>query len=133
MLDRFNSKPASDHSKYSCFSGSSGKSARPDDKGRSERRSSCGMWKVVHPKPALTTAHHPSSEPRLFNRDVQQAAIVCNSHQHSSTCHSGRAGKIGCRLARPQALVNKVFLFRQSPDVREPKNSQNGWKKLNLL
>lgn len=34
--------------------------------------------KVVKPKPTLTTAHHPSEEPLLFNRDNQLAAIMCN-------------------------------------------------------
>lgn len=71
--------------------------------------------KVVQSKPAHTKAHHPSEESHLFNRDVQQAAIMCNSHQHSSTCHSGRAGKTACRLCRPQASVNKTSCCQIKP------------------
>ena len=45
--------------------------------------------KVVQPKPAPTKAHHPSKESHLFNRDVQQAAIMLNSHQHLSSFWKG--------------------------------------------
>lgn len=78
--------------------------------------------KMVQPKPALITAHHPSSETHLFDVDVQRAAIMCNSHQHSSACHSGKAGKKGCRLSRPQALVNKTSCCQIKPCPQSPTN-----------
>lgn len=74
-------------------------------------------------KPALSTVHHPAKEPLLFETDAHRAACVCNFHQHSSTCRSGNAGKKGCRLSRPQALVNETGCWQIKPNIPSPENS----------
>ncbi len=64
--------------------------------------------RIVPSKPALSKTHHPIEDEAAFEKDSQTAAVVCNLHQHSSTCHKGKVGKKGCRLSRPQALVKET-------------------------
>lgn len=77
------------------------------------------------PIPSLTKVHHPLQHPDLFEKDAQRAAGVCNYHQHSSTCHSGNAGKKGCRLSRPQALIQHTTCCQikpRLPSKEDPKS-----------
>lgn len=71
-------------------------------------------------KPALATVHDPINNQELFKTDAHNAAVVCNFHQHSSTCHSGKAGKTGCRLSRPQELVKKTGCCQIKPCIPVP-------------
>lgn len=76
-------------------------------------------------KPSLATVHHPDKDPVSFKNDAHRAAVVCNLHQHSSTCHSGNAGKKGCRLSRPQALVEKTGCCQLNPKLPSPENPKS--------
>ena len=62
----------------------------------------------VTSKPALITPHHPIEQEQTFKQECQRAAVVCNIHQHSTTCYKGTIGKTECRMALPRALVNKT-------------------------
>ena len=79
-------------------------------------------------KPAVATLHDPINNPILFKRDADNAAVVCNFHQHSSTCRSGKAGKTGCRLARPQELVCKTGCCQIQPCKPVPEQPKGIFK-----
>lgn len=83
----------------------------------------------VTQKPTVYTAHNPEEDPFLFETDAHRAACVCNFHQHSSTCHSGNSGKKGCRLSRPQELVEKTGCVQIKPCSPSPENPKGVTKK----
>lgn len=83
-------------------------------------------------KPALATVHDPIKDPILFKRDADNAAVVCNFHQHSSTCRSGKAGKTGCRLSRPQELVSKTGCCQINPCKPAPDQPKGFSNNLNV-
>ena len=71
--------------------------------------------KIKQPKPALTVPNHPLRQPSLFKNDAQWAAVCCNVHQHSSTCYSGKIGKVQCRMALPKETVEQTGCYQIKP------------------
>lgn len=79
-------------------------------------------------KPSLLKAHHPIRNPEEFNQDVQKIVVMCNCHSHSHTCHAGKFGKIGCRMRRPQTIVNRTMCSQILPA-----DDSNGHQSYQLL
>lgn len=64
--------------------------------------------RIAPPRPCLITASNPIANPEKFYEEVNSAAIMCNCHSHTETCHKGKIGKICCRCRRPQGLVSET-------------------------
>ena len=89
--------------------------------------------KVIPSKPALKETHHPIKEKEAFEKDTQTAAVICNLHQHSSTCHKGKVGKKGCRLSRPQSLVKETSCCQIKHCIDDKGNNGNYFNSNNLV
>ena len=58
--------------------------------------------------PSLVTVCNPVSNPEEFKKVANTAAMICNCHSHTETCHKGKIGKLCCRCRRPHPLVTKT-------------------------
>ena len=88
--------------------------------------------KIGVAKPALSTPHHPITERKLFESDAHKAAVCCNVHEHTRTCHSGRRGKIQCRMALPKENIHQTGCFQIKP-CSVSKSSSKGMRISYLL
>ena len=82
-------------------------------------------------KPSLLKAHHPIRNPEEFNQDVQKIVAMCNCHSHSHTCHAGKFGKTGCRMRRPQTIVNRTMCSQILP--ADDSNGHQSYKLLEVV
>ena len=87
--------------------------------------------KIIPTKPTLTIPRHPILEPQLFDNDAEWAAVYCNSHQHSSTCYSGKMGKIQCRMAYPKEIIDQTGCFQIEPCKKSETNPDGN--QINIL
>jgi hypothetical protein len=58
--------------------------------------------------PAWDYSPLPLKNPEAYERRVFSTVSKVNYHNHSQTCHKGKAGRYGCRLGQPSPLVNKT-------------------------
>ena len=77
-----------------------------------------------------TTSVSTEEEFNDFEKDAEITAVTCNLHSHAQTCHKGKSGKLGCRMAKPsghpveQTRVLAVQLKRKIENAEQHADAQ---------